>query len=103
MSVVCYAARSFAIIPRHWNYKVLNQLGRLLPFQTEHGMNFKNLSVKDISQLVSTLSHPKDIEEAVHKLNDLIESFRILRSMLEGRKALQLQQEQLKRKKGCGW
>jgi len=62
-------------------------------------MNFKNMSVKEIAQLVSTLNHPGDIEEAVHKLGDLIESFKILRSMLEGRQALQLQQEKLKRRK----
>lgn len=62
-------------------------------------MNFKNLSVKEISQLVSTLNQPRDIEEAVRMLNDLIDSFKMLRAMLEGRQALQQQQENLKRRK----
>jgi regulator of replication initiation timing len=63
-------------------------------------MNFKNLSVKEISQLVSTLNHPGDIDEAIRKLSAVIESFKILRSMLEERKDLLLQQEQLQRRKG---
>lgn len=62
-------------------------------------MNFKNLSVKEISQLVSSLNNPRDIKEAIRMLNDLIDSFTMLRAMLEGRQALELQQEQLKRRK----
>ena len=63
-------------------------------------MNFKHMSVKEISRMVSTLNHPQDIEEAIRKLSALIDSFKILRSMLEGRMLLQLEQEQLKRRKG---
>lgn len=62
-------------------------------------MNYKNLSIKEISQLVGALNHPRDIKEAVIMLNELIDSFKMLRSMLEGRQALQLQQDQLKRRK----
>ena len=63
-------------------------------------MNFKHMSVKEISRMVSTLNHPQDIEEAIRKLSALIDSFKILRSMLEGRMLLHLEQEQLKRRKG---
>lgn len=62
-------------------------------------MNFKNLSVKEITRMVSTLNQPGDIDEAIRKLSAVIESFTILRSMLEGRKALLLEQDQLKRRK----
>jgi len=62
-------------------------------------MNFKNLSVKEITQMVTTLNQPGDIDEAIRKLSAVIESFKILRSMLEGRKALLLEQDQLKRRK----
>jgi regulator of replication initiation timing len=63
-------------------------------------MNFKNMSVKEIAQLVSTVNQPGDIDEAIRKLSAVIESFKILRSLLEERKALQLEQERLKRRKG---
>jgi regulator of replication initiation timing len=63
-------------------------------------MNFKNMSIKEIAQLVSTLNQPGDIDEAIRKLSAVIESFKILRSMLEARKALWLEEEQLKRRKG---
>jgi len=62
-------------------------------------MNFKNLSLKEITRMVTTLNQPGDIDEAIRKLSAVIESFTILRSMLEGRKALLLEQEQLKRRK----
>ena len=63
-------------------------------------MNLKNMTYKEITQLVSSLNTAGDIDEAVHKLDDLIESMKILRSMLEGRKALQKQKDQQKRRKG---
>ena len=63
-------------------------------------MNIKNMTYKEITQLVSSLNTSGDIDEAIHKLDDLIESMKILRSMLEGRKALQKQKDQQKRRKG---
>jgi len=63
-------------------------------------MNLKNMTIREITQMVSTLNHPEDIEEAVDKLSGLIESLKILRSMLEGRKLIQVQQNQIKRRKG---
>lgn len=62
-------------------------------------MNFKNMSIKDIAQLVSTLNQPGDIDEAIRKLSAVIESFKILRSLLEERRAVGLEQERLKRRK----
>ena len=63
-------------------------------------MNMKNMTYKEITQLVSSLNTSGDIDEALHKLDDLIESMKILRSMLEGRKALEKQKDQQKRRKG---
>ena len=63
-------------------------------------MNLKNMTYKEITQMVSSLNTSGDIDEALHKLDDLIESMKILRSMLEGRKALQKQKDQQKRRKG---
>ena len=63
-------------------------------------MNMKNMTYKEITQLVSSLNTSGDIDEAIHKLDDLIESMKILRSMLEGRKALEKQKDQQKRRKG---
>jgi hypothetical protein len=63
-------------------------------------MNLKNMTYKEVTQLVSSLNASKDIDEAMHKLDDLIESMKILRSMLGGRRALQKQKDQQKRRKG---
>ena len=63
-------------------------------------MNLKNMTYNEITQLVSSLNTSGDIDEALHKLDDLIESMKILRSMLEGRKALEKQKDQQKRRKG---
>ena len=63
-------------------------------------MNIKNMTYKEITQLVSTLNTSGDLDEAMHKLDDLIESLKILRSMLEGRKVLQVQKDQQNRRKG---
>ena len=63
-------------------------------------MNLKNMTYKEITQLVSSLTTAGDIDEALHKLDDLMESMKILRSILEGRKALQMQKDQQKRRKG---
>ena len=63
-------------------------------------MNLKNMTYKEITQLVSSLNTSGDIDEAIHKLDDMIESMKILRSMLEGRKTLQIQKDQQKRRKG---
>jgi hypothetical protein len=63
-------------------------------------MNLKNMTYKEVTQLISSLNTSRDIDEALHKLDDLIESMKILRSMLEGRRALQKQKDQQKRRKG---
>ena len=63
-------------------------------------MNLKNMTYKEITQLVSSLNTSGDIDEALHKLDNLMESMKILRSMLEGRKALEKQKDQQKRRKG---
>ena len=63
-------------------------------------MNFKDITYKEITQLVSALNTTKDIDEAIQKLDDLVESLKILKSMLEGRKALQMQKDKMKRRKG---
>ena len=61
-------------------------------------MNFKNMTYKDITQLVSSLNTTVDIDEAIHQLNDLTESLKVLRNMLEGRRTLQMQKDKLKRR-----
>ena len=63
-------------------------------------MNLKNMTYKEITQLISTLNTAGDLDEAMHKLDDLVDSLKILRSMLEGRKALQVQKDQQKRRRG---
>ena len=63
-------------------------------------MNLKNMTYKEITQLVSTLNTSGDLDEAMNKLDDLVDSLKILRSMLEGRKALQVQKDQQKRRRG---
>ena len=63
-------------------------------------MNLKNMTYKEITQLVSTLNTAGDLNEAMLKLDDLVDSLKILRSMLEGRKALQVQKDQQNRRRG---
>lgn len=63
-------------------------------------MNFKSMTYKEIIQLVSSLNAKKDIEEAISLLDDLIESLKILRGMLDGRKTLQMQKDKMERRKG---
>ena len=63
-------------------------------------MNLKNMTYKEITQLVSTLNTAGDLDEAMNKLDDLVDSLKILRSMLEGRKALQVQKDQQNRRRG---
>ncbi len=63
-------------------------------------MNFKNMTYKEITQLVSALNTAKDIDDAMHQLDDLVESLKILRSMLDGRKTLQIQKDKMERRKG---
>lgn len=63
-------------------------------------MNFKNMTYKEITQLISSFNTTNDIDEATQKLDDLIESLKLLRGMLEGRKALQMQKDKVKRRKG---
>ena len=58
------------------------------------------MTYKEITQLVSGLNTAKDIDEAIQKLGDLVESLKILKSMLEGRKALQMQKDKMERRKG---
>jgi regulator of replication initiation timing len=40
------------------------------------------------------------MDEAARQLDELIESFKILKNMLEGSKALQMQKDKLKRRRG---
>jgi len=63
-------------------------------------MNFKNMTYREITRLISTFNDFRDIDEATRHLDDLIESLKIIRSMLEGRKALQIQKEKLQRRRG---
>ncbi len=63
-------------------------------------MNFRRMTYKEITQIVSSLNATKDIDEAASLLDDLIESLKILRGMLEGRKMLQMQKDKLERHKG---
>ena len=63
-------------------------------------MNLKNMTYKEITQLVSTLNTSSNLDEAMNKLDDLIDSLKILRSMLEGRKALQKQKDHQNRRRG---
>ena len=58
------------------------------------------MTYKEITQLVSTLNTSSNLDEALNKLDDLIDSLKILRSMLEGRKALQVQKDQQNRRRG---
>ena len=63
-------------------------------------MNFKGMTYKEITQMVSSLNATKDIEEAISLLDNLIESLKILRGMLDGRKTLQMQKDKMERRKG---
>ncbi|GEM_PF-3320097 len=62
-------------------------------------MNFRDMSVKEITRLVSALNQPGEMDEAIRNLDAVIDSFKILRSLLEERKTLQLEQERLRRRK----
>jgi regulator of replication initiation timing len=63
-------------------------------------MNFKNMTYREITRVISNVNNTTTIDEATRQLDNLIESFKILRNMLEGRKALQMQKEKLKRRRG---
>ncbi len=63
-------------------------------------MNFKNMTYREITRMISTVNNTTTIDEATRQLDNLIESFKILRNMLEGRKALQMQKDKLKRRRG---
>ncbi len=63
-------------------------------------MNFKGMTYKEITQMVSSLNETKDIEEAISLLDNLIESLKILRGMLDGRKTLQMQKDKMERRRG---
>ena len=63
-------------------------------------MNFKSMTYKEITQMVSSLNETKDIEEAISLLDNLIESLKILRGMLDGRKTLQMQKDKMERRRG---
>ena len=58
------------------------------------------MTYKEITQLVSSLNAKKDMEEAISLLDDLVESLKMLRGMLEGRKTLQIQKDKMERRKG---
>lgn len=63
-------------------------------------MNFKNMTYREITRVISNVNNTTTIDEATRQLDNLIESFKILRNMLEGRKALQMQKDKLKRRRG---
>lgn len=63
-------------------------------------MNFKGMTYKEITQMVSSLNATKDIEEAISLLDNLIESLKMLRGMLDGRKTLQMQKDKMERRRG---
>ena len=63
-------------------------------------MNFKGMTYKEITQMVSSLNATKDIEEAISLLDNLIESLKILKGMLDGRKTLQMQKDKMERRRG---
>jgi len=63
-------------------------------------MNFKNMTYKEITHFISSLDTIKDIDDATHQLDDTIEALKILRAMLKGRKALQMQKDKMERRKG---
>jgi len=50
--------------------------------------------------MVSNLNTVSTINEATRQLDNLLESFKVLRDMLEGRKALQMQKDKLKKRRG---
>jgi len=63
-------------------------------------MNFKDMTYREITRMVSAVNTTTTINEATRQLDDLIESYKILRNMLEGSKALQMQKDKLKRRRG---
>jgi len=63
-------------------------------------MNFKNMTYREITRMISTVNTTTTIDEATRQLDDLIESFKILKNMLAGSKALQMQKDKLKRRRG---
>jgi len=63
-------------------------------------MNFKGMTYKEITQMVSSLNATKDIEEAMSLLDNLIESLKILRGMLDGRRTQQMQKDKMERRRG---
>ena len=63
-------------------------------------MNFKNMTYREITLMISTVNTTTTMDEAARQLDELIESFKILKNMLEGSKALQMQKDKLKRRRG---
>ena len=63
-------------------------------------MNFKNMTYREITRMISTVNTTTTMDEAARQLDELIESFKILKNMLEGSKALQMQKDKLKRRRG---
>jgi regulator of replication initiation timing len=63
-------------------------------------MNFKNMTYREITRMISTVNTTTAMDEAARQLDELIESFKILKNMLEGSKALQMQKDKLKRRRG---
>jgi hypothetical protein len=63
-------------------------------------MNFKNVTYREISQLLSSCTTYEDIDEAIAQLDGLIASLKLLRNTLEGRKALQRQKDKIKQRRG---
>ncbi len=63
-------------------------------------MNFKNMTYREITRMISTVNTTTTMDEAARQLDELIESFKILKNMLEGSKALQMQKDKLKRRGG---
>jgi hypothetical protein len=63
-------------------------------------MNFKNMTYREITRMISTVNTTTTMDEAARQLDELIESFKILKNMLEGSKALQMQKDKLQRRRG---
>jgi len=58
------------------------------------------MTYREITQMISTVNTTTTMDEAARQLDELIESFKILKNMLEGSKALQMQKDKLKRRRG---
>ncbi len=61
-------------------------------------MNFKAMTFKEIAETALHLRNAKEIDRAMKELDNLTESLNLLRNMLEGMKALQIEKDKAKRR-----